>query len=184
MQSSIFALKDAQISLESILSENAEKKIKKYESMIKRQSALSVQISSLIVKYNNVVNEINQIESNLSRAVITLDDMSPRLVKDEENPASVIRSNVITLEDEIQRIDKKRLKIFEEIASLRVQISDMKNRRKEFEEIKIDLRTYDLFMQAVSKKGIPLQIMMSQLPLINSEISRILQGVVGIHSRA
>jgi len=179
VQSSIFVLKDAQISLESILSENAEKKIKKYERMIKKQSILSVQISSLIVKYNNVVNEINQIESNLYRAMLTLDDMSPRLVKDEENPASVIRSNVIILEDEIQRTDKKRLKIFEEIASLRVQISDMKNRRKEFEEIKIDLRTYDLFMQAVSKKGIPLQIMMSQLPLINSEISRILQGVVG-----
>ena len=34
-------------------------------------------------------------------------------------------------------------------------------------------------MNAVSKKGIPLQIMSSQLPLINEEISKILQGVVG-----
>ena len=41
------------------------------------------------------------------------------------------------------------------------------------------MRLYDIFLQAVSKKGIPLQIMSSQLPVINSEISRILQGVVG-----
>ena len=34
-------------------------------------------------------------------------------------------------------------------------------------------------MSAVSKKGIPLQIMSSQLPLINEEISKILTGVVG-----
>ena len=34
-------------------------------------------------------------------------------------------------------------------------------------------------MGAVSKKGIPLQIITSQLPLINAEISKILQGVVG-----
>ncbi|MDB4337712.1 hypothetical protein OAA09_01700, partial [bacterium] len=32
---------------------------------------------------------------------------------------------------------------------------------------------------AMSKKGIPLQIIMSQLPAINIEISKILQGVVG-----
>ena len=31
----------------------------------------------------------------------------------------------------------------------------------------------------MSKKGIPLQIIMSQLPSINSEIAKILQGVVG-----
>ena len=36
-----------------------------------------------------------------------------------------------------------------------------------------------MFLQAVSKKGIPLQIMMSQLPIINDEIARILQGVAG-----
>ena len=179
VQSSILALKDAKISLESVLSENAEKKIKKYDAMIKRQADLSVQISSLIVKHNNIENEIGQSKSSLSRECSILDDMSSHLVKDEENPASVIRSNIILLEDEIQRIDKKRLRLFEDVASLRVQISDMENKRKEFEKFKIDLKTYDLFMQAVSKKGIPLQIMMSQLPLINAEISRILQGVVG-----
>jgi exonuclease SbcC len=34
-------------------------------------------------------------------------------------------------------------------------------------------------MQAVSKKGIPRLIMKSQLPYINNEISKILQGVMG-----
>jgi DNA repair exonuclease SbcCD ATPase subunit len=179
VQRSISSLRDAKISFESILSENVEKKIKKYNAMIKKQSDLSVQISSLIVRHNNIENEMGQLESSLSRESSILDGMSSRLVRDEENPASVIRSNIILLEDEIQRIDKKRLGLFEDVASLRVQVSDMENKRKEFEKVKIDLRTYDLFMQAVSKKGIPLQIMMSQLPLINAEISRILQGVVG-----
>ena len=40
------------------------------------------------------------------------------------------------------------------------------------------MRIYDLFLQAVSKKGIPTRIMMSKLPIINTEISNILQGVV------
>ena len=40
-------------------------------------------------------------------------------------------------------------------------------------------KTFDLLMGAFSKKGIPLQIMMSQLPAINEEIAKILQGVTG-----
>ena len=36
-----------------------------------------------------------------------------------------------------------------------------------------------MFIQAVSKKGIPLQIISSQLPIINTEIAKILQDVVG-----
>ena len=36
-----------------------------------------------------------------------------------------------------------------------------------------------LFFAEVSKKGIPLQIITSQLPAINAEISKILQDVVG-----
>ena len=36
-----------------------------------------------------------------------------------------------------------------------------------------------MILQSASKKGIPLQIMMTQLPVINEEISKILQGVVG-----
>ena len=40
-------------------------------------------------------------------------------------------------------------------------------------------KVYDMFMSAVSKNGIPRQIMTSQLPVINAEISKILQDAVG-----
>ena len=179
VKKSLALLKNTKIALESVLGEEIEKKIKKYEGMLKKQSEISIQVSLLNVDVNNVTNEINQALISMSSAKLKLDDMSTRVVKDEENPASVIRSSIISLEDEIQRQDKKKLKLIEKIARLRVKISDMKNKRSEFKTIKTDLRMYDLFMQAVSKKGIPLQIMMSQLPLINSEIAKILQGVVG-----
>ena len=71
------------------------------------------------------------------------------------------------------------MKITEKLVSTRFEIERLRSEKKNFEEIKVDLKFYDMFMHAVSKKGIPLQIMMSQLPLINSEISKILHGVVG-----
>ena len=51
--------------------------------------------------------------------------------------------------------------------------------KKEYESLLTDWRVYGLIMNAVNKKGIPLQILSSQLPKINYEISKILQGVVG-----
>ena len=56
--------------------------------------------------------------------------------KDAKNPLSGIRANIITLEDEIIKCVRKRLKLFEKNAGLRVQISNMKSERKEFENIR------------------------------------------------
>jgi exonuclease SbcC len=39
-------------------------------------------------------------------------------------------------------------------------------------------KIYQNFMKAISKRGIPSQIINSQLPVINTEISKILNGVV------
>ena len=55
----------------------------------------------------------------------------------------------------------------------------LSKQKREFERISKSLRAYDLFLQATSHKGIPVQIIHSMLPQINAEISKILKGVVG-----
>ena len=66
------------------------------------------------------------------------------------------------------------LRLIEKIASLKIEMSTKEREKESCEKVKEEMRLYDIFLQAVSKKGIPLQIMSSQLPVINSEISRIL----------
>jgi DNA repair exonuclease SbcCD ATPase subunit len=63
------------------------------------------------------------------------------------------------------------------------QIGKLEEERETYKELLSQWRTYDLFMNAVSKKGIPLRIITSQLPSINAEISKILQDVVGFTVR-
>ena len=172
-------IKGTEKSLRDIMSERIEEKIDMYAELLNRQSELSVKISSLSVEANNIKNEISQHRTRHIAESAKLKDMSSRVVEGEENPASVIRSRILETEAVISSLDRKRMSLVEKIAALKHQMSSMKKNRKEFEEIRKDLKEYDLFMQAVSKKGIPLQIMMEQLPLINSEISKILQGVTG-----
>jgi len=173
-------LEDARRSHDIMLKENIDKKIEKYNSIVEKESRLSIDISRLQIDLNNSTNDINLIISERESAQSLLADMLPRLVEDGSTcNSSSVKSRILALENEIKKMDRSRLKRVEKIAGLKSEISRMKSDREVFENIKKDLLAYDLLMQATSKKGIPLQIMMSQLPQINLEISKILQGVTG-----
>ena len=51
--------------------------------------------------------------------------------------------------------------------------------KERFDGLKQDWRVFELFTQATSKNGVPLQVIRSRLPEINAEIASILQGVTG-----
>jgi DNA repair exonuclease SbcCD ATPase subunit len=65
-----------------------------------------------------------------------------------------------------------------QLGNLQAKVSQILLEKEKYLLVKGKWRVYDLLQQAISKRGIPLQIIMSQLPHINSEISKILQGVV------
>ena len=176
---SMSILNDAKLSLD-IMSQNfIEDNIEKYESLVNMQSSLSLEISSSEISLNNYVNDFNRAKLDLDKSVSDLSSMRDRLVKDGENPSSVIRSSIVSLEKEIKSDDLNRTDILKTIAEIKVRLEKIEEDRERFEKFKSELNVYDLFMKAVSKKGIPLQIILSQLPIINSEISKILHGVVG-----
>ena len=176
---SMSILNDAKLSLD-IMSQNLiEDKIEKYESLVDMQSTLSIEISSSEISLNNYINDFNKAKSDLDKSVSDLGSMKDRLVLDGENPSSVIRSSIVSLEKEIKSDDLKRTGILKTIAEIKVRLEKIEEDRERFEKFKSELNVYDLFMKAVSKKGIPLQIILSQLPIINAEISKILHGVVG-----
>jgi len=179
VEKSLKIFNDIKKSLEDVMCEGIDEKIEKYNALVKRQSDLSIASSKAQIKLNNSLNDKSHTVSILAVEDEKLQEMESRMTYGEESPSFVIRSRIASLENDIRNLDKKRMRRFEKIARLKTEISKIENDRDEFEKIKNELRIYDLFIQAVSKTGIPLQIMMSQLPIINDEISKILQGVVG-----
>ena len=98
---------------------------------------------------------------------------------DEADKISQAKRQISLVADEINSKDAVRIKLTESIGHLEAEIEKITEEKKKYGSLIVQWRAYDLFMSAVSKKGIPLQIMSSQLPLINEEISKILTGVVG-----
>ena len=172
-------LDEAQAALAQISSEKLEEKIKNYELVSEKHTTLSVRLSKNQIVLNDITARKSRISNLLNESKLALEDMIPRVVNSDTCLSSNIRSEIVKIKINISKIDKKRSGIIEKIASLKIEIASKEKEKIEFEKIKEEMRIYDIFLQAMSKKGIPLQIISSQLPVINSEISRILQGVVG-----
>ena len=106
--------------------------------------------------------------------------LKERYDNQDQNSGQIIIENKITgLQKEIKIQDKERIKLINKKASLKAELKLLKKQKKDYEKISKDLRVYDLFIQATSKRGIPVQIINSMLPHINQEISKILKGIVG-----
>ena len=106
--------------------------------------------------------------------------MSIRVSNSEEAERARRSRQLITkLNNEINNKDAERLSLAESVGQISSRVQELVSEREKYSKLISKWRTYELFLNAVSKKGIPLQIMSSQLPLINTEISRILQGVTG-----
>jgi len=173
-------VKAAKKSLKVLLQENLQEKVEKYGSILKQGAALQVEVSTESVKMHELQSQESTIGLMIDRAKSLLSDMRLR-VSDTDGATSISRVKrvIIDLNDSIAEHDAKRMSLSESIGLLANDIERLKSDRDEYVKLLAKWKTYDLLMGAVSKNGIPRQIMMSQLPVINAEISRILQDVVG-----
>jgi DNA repair exonuclease SbcCD ATPase subunit/DNA repair exonuclease SbcCD nuclease subunit len=159
--------------------ENLESQVEKYDLLVEKLSALKIGISKKKVESHELASLIESKMQQLEESQKILTQMEINVTDAEESAVSKLKRKVSELTLDIGKMDSERISIAEEIGQIDQRVTDLKEEKKKYLEIKKDLKLYDMFMQGASKKGIPLQIIRSQLPLINSEILKILQGATG-----
>ena len=189
------SLIDAQLDKVSILSENVSavnrslqvlkreklsEKIDKYDDVLQQQSQLKVSTSRQTLALHAIQTDLTSIEKTIDVSVVTLNDMMTRVSTDESSDeVNDLKGILNKLNDKINKLDSTRMHLSESIGLLKADIDKLQIEQEKYRELMAQWKTYDLFMNAVSKKGIPLQIISAQLPVINSEIAKILHDVVG-----
>ena len=170
----------AQKSLRIMQKENLAEKISRYDSILIQESDFKVEKSSATVKLHGFETSIVSSETSVESMTRELADMRVR-VSDNGGSREIaaLKRSISDLNNEINSSDAGRLALSESIGLLTSDIQKLEEEKEKYSALLEKWRIYELFMGAVSKKGIPLQIIASQLPLINDEISKILQGVVG-----
>ena len=164
----------------AVLKEGLDNKLEKYNLILSQESKLKIESSEKAVELHSLSTDINTTKQLIKEHDKLLSDMRLRVSDGSvANEVSQMKKDINDMKDEILTLDSKKLAASEQIGLLTNEIARLERERDQFKELMSQWRIYDLFMTAVSKKGIPLQIITSQLPVINAEISKILQDVVG-----
>ena len=164
----------------SELQEDYEAKIKKYNQLLERKSELVSGMSDIKVQIERCENIVSQnIEKAQSKKHL-LEELRQKFeLQDNDGKLSILKSKAYDIEKEIKSLDRNRTSTINSLADWKAKSKLYTKQKNEYGKLNSSLKLYDMFSQAVSKRGIPVQIIHSMLPRINSEISKILQGVVG-----
>ena len=172
--------RESRRSIKALELQDLEGKIKRYDELIGKESSLRVSISSTQIKIHELESEIGELKRKIERSRDDLAKMEIHVVDDEDdNVAIKLKKKISEILEKITQVDAKRISLVEQAGKFEMRLANLREEKSDSDKISAELEVYDLIMQGVSKKGIPRLIMKSQLPHINNEISKILQGVMG-----
>jgi DNA repair exonuclease SbcCD ATPase subunit len=178
VQKALDALQEAQTALESIKDEDVVDKISRHEKATTLISKLDLEISrkeTEIERHSAVCSELSK---TLIESKQRLLDIQKALENHENLEVVSIRKKIDDLSRSIKDWDASKLAYASRQGKLLSDIEKLTNEKTSRDALLKDIRIHELIANAFSKKGIPLLITRSQLPLINSEIQKILQGIV------
>jgi DNA repair exonuclease SbcCD ATPase subunit len=162
------------------VSKKLEEKLEKYNEVLRKESTNRVELANEKACLTTKILEMSTAEENLLQATALLDKLKRECkTSDVSDDTKLLKTKISSLNTEINDIDSQRMLSAQNIGRIETEKSSLNAEREKYSELKNKWEIYKLFINAVSKKGIPLQIIMSQLPNINNEITKILQNTIG-----
>ena len=165
--------------LEPLIAENLDTKVEKYEQILSKEQSLKLEYSEMKLQFHESESTHQEAKTAITAGKELLREMRLRSV-DEEKDQEIMKmqNDLSATEKRISEIDAERLYLTEQSSVSRQTIIALTSEQERFGVIKDRWETYSALNQAVDKKGIPLTILSLQLPQINAELRKILQGVV------
>jgi len=155
-------------------------KLDKYNDVLRKESTYRVELANEKACLSTKRLELSTVEENLKQATALFEKMKRECnSKNVGNETKQLKIKIANLNAKVNDLDAKRIVTAQNIGRTESKIEQLNKEREKYSDLKSRWEIYKLFINAVSKKGIPLQIIMSQLPNINNEISKILQNTVG-----
>ena len=158
--------------------ENLSAKIEKYNKIIQRKAELEISLSSYDVELAQVKSRLENLDHQIPNAEEEYEKAKASRSNETGTVLDIYTQKLKSLKDQKSDLSKKRDNCIVQITKLNSEVVSLKEQKKEYIRIRKELTVFDVLTQAVSKKGIPTQLINTMLPAINAEISNILSGVV------
>ena len=172
-------LRAVKSNLQRIVEKNLSTRLEKYEDILKLEQESKLNDSELRLQMKELEGEHQGVLTKFSQGKSLLREMRLRSIDEEKDRAVIaMRKQLKKLESRISDLDAERIYLTEGISVCKQKEQTLAEEHERFGAVKARWETYSTFAQAVDKKGIPLTILSLQLPQINAELQKILQGVV------
>jgi exonuclease SbcC len=159
--------------------EGLHNKIERYTAMLKKEAEdklKTVKFESTIAEKTRDMSLLEKETEKLQKNLLELKLRNKTEFNDEltqlEKKLSKISKIISEIEDKIVRTAEK-------IGHSRSNISQLQKDQIEYDKLQVEWKVYDFLIKATSWRGIPTYIMRKQIPVINKELSSILQDATG-----
>lgn len=165
--------------LEKMLADDVDGKISKYNDLLKNESDIQLQLAKIETRKAGFDKDTEYYQIKLTDASDRLSDILKKVVTGNvSDELNTCRKSVNSLNSKLNTMDIKRLSILETLTRHKMQLERSIEERDSFSLLRNKWRLYEHMTSALSKRGIPSQIIHRLLPKINVELAKILQGVV------
>ena len=159
---------------------NPEEDLEKYEDLLSKLSSYVFDKNELKLSHAKTTSNIEKLKSEIKNQDDKLSEMMANVVEDDSaKQVNELRAKLRDKKSLASTTEIKYSQLSESIGLLQSNILKLTEEKERFDGLKQDWRVFELFTQATSKNGVPLQVIRSRLPEINAEIASILQGVTG-----
>lgn len=166
--------------LSNVTKSNIEHLINEKQTFEKRLTAIKDEKHRCDVKFEMQSGKLEKLITEMSHEEIKLNEMKKNVCDDESTQKRWTLSE--KLKDAQKKIATCKLsvqKMSEKIGILNAELNQIKKDKAIYEKNNQKTQVLTHLQKALCRDGIPLQIIKKNLPIINNEISNILQGVVG-----
>lgn len=164
-------------SFEELKKDNIDDLLMKYDKVSAKEAQIQIELSRKLANKSIIESTIKSLKERIISLEARLKDLNERLDVNASDQASVIKTAIYELNSMIKRDNATKTQLAVKIGGMSNEVEKLRKEKDRFAELKRRWTVYGLLLDATNKKGIPSQIMRSQLPAINAEISKILQGV-------
>ena len=152
--------------------------LKKINTSVDKSSKLRLTLSKNQASLSAEKTSLRALDGKIQNASDTLEELRKHVVDDDASDTlTELKREINKLTKAIATKDGSRISAASRIGRLDGDIDSLRSERDQYKELRQKWRVYDHLLRAMSKRGIPLQIIQSQLPVINAEIAKILNGV-------
>ena len=179
-QNSITAANAELVALEPA---TVNKKLDKYGEVELSKHDVSAKIADLNLEIARNRNTIQTTEVELEKLKSQRDEYEENKEAIENLELLVVQLNkckykIEQTKKKIDTCNSETLELYKEVGSLEQKVISIREQKAEYQDLRREYSAYDLLMQCMHANGIAYDIIKKKIPVINSEIAKVLANVV------